>query len=152
MPAHTMDHATLAQLVATRAVREARAVGRADGWGVLISVGQTEHTLTASRGAERLFRKFESLAAYLKSLGISSFQVDAAGFDPQATTAKRARPDAAERLRGAFEAQAHTNWVKEKVGQSLSDSRPNVPHSEVLRDVRAVINSKRARHASTTSG
>jgi len=37
----------------------------------------------------------------------------------------RVRPDASERMRSAFEAKAHTDWVREKVAESLADPRPH---------------------------
>ncbi|WP_265665260.1 antitoxin PaaA2 family protein [Verminephrobacter aporrectodeae] len=86
--------------------------------------------------------------SYLKGLGISRYNVNAADFDPQALKTSRVRPDASERMRSAFEAKAHTDWVREKVAESLADPRPNIPHRHVMDEVQALIDSKRKQHAS----
>jgi hypothetical protein len=51
-------------------------------------------------------------------------------------------------MRSAFEAKAHTDWVREKVAESLADPRPNIPHRQVMDEVQALIDSKRKQHAS----
>ena len=56
--------------------------------------------------------------------------------------------DASERMRSAFEANAHTDWVNDKVAESLADQRPNIPHRQVMDEVQALIDSKRKQHAS----
>lgn len=144
----TIDHTTLARLVEAGAVRGADVIGHPSGWGVVIKYGMTERALAARRGAVRTFRKFETLVAYLKEMGISHYNVNAADFDPQAMKSARVRPDASERMRSAFEAKAHTDWVREKVAQSLADLQPNIEHHQVMDEVQALIDSKRKQHAS----
>lgn len=146
--ADTIDHTTLARLVEAGAVRGADVIGHGSGWGVVVKYGMTERALAARRGAVRTFRKFETLVSYLKELGISQYNVNAADFDPQAIKTSRVRPDASERMRSAFEAKAHTDWVREKVAESLADPRPNIPHRQVMDEVQALIDSKRKQHAS----
>ncbi len=146
--ADTIDHTTLARLVEAGAVRGADVVGHGSGWGVVVKYGMTERALAASRGAVRTFRKFETLVSYLKAMGISQYNVNAANFDPQVLKTNRVRPDASERMRSAFEAKAHTDWVREKVAESLADPRPNIAHREVMDEVQAIIDAKRAQHAS----
>ncbi len=102
----TIDHTTLARLVEAGAVRGADVVGHVNGWGVVVKYGMTERVLAARRGKVRSFRKFETLVVYLKSLGISQFNVNAANFDPVALKSTRKRPDAAARLRNAFAAKS----------------------------------------------
>lgn len=145
--AQTIDHATLARLIETGAVRKADVVGQDGGWEVVVKHGRTRRTLAARRGAVRTFRKFETLVSYLKELGISQYQVDAADFDPQSLRMGRARPDASLRLRSAFEAKAHADWLQEKVAESLADKRSNVPHSQVMAEAQGVIDAKRKKHA-----
>lgn len=146
--ADTIDHASLALLAQAGAVRAAAVIGHGGGWGVIVKCGNTERALAARRGAVRTFRKFETLVCYLKQIGISQYHVNAADFDPQAIKASRARPDASERMRSAFEAKAHTDWVREKVAETLSDPRPNIGHRHVMDEVQALIESKRKQHAS----
>lgn len=146
--ADTIDHTTLARLVEAGAVRGADVVGHGSGWGVVVKYGMTERALAASRGAVRTFRKFETLVSYLKAMGISQYNVNAANFDPQLLKTNRVRPDASERMRSAFEAKAHTDWVREKVAESLADPRPNISHREVMDEAQALIDAKRMQHAS----
>lgn len=143
----TIDHMTLERLVEAGAVRGADVIGHAGGWGVIVKYGMTERALAARRGAVRTFRKFETLVSYLKGIGISDYHVHAADFDPVGMKATRVRPDASERMRSAFEAKAHTDWVRERVAMSLADPRPNVTHEQVMADVQAVIDAKRKQHA-----
>ena len=80
--ATTIDHATLEHLSEAGAVRGACVVGQSGGWSVVIQYGTTERTLAAKRGAVRIFRKFETLASYLKTVGIQEFKTDTRQFDP----------------------------------------------------------------------
>lgn len=102
----TIDHVTLSHLVEAGAVRGVDVIAHAGGWGVVIRYGMTERALAARRGAVRTFRRFETLATYLKALGLFHFNVNAANFDPEAMKQSRSRPDASERLRRAFDAEA----------------------------------------------
>jgi hypothetical protein len=145
--ADTIDHTTLARLVEAGAVRGAEVIGHGHGWGVVVKYGMTERALAARRGAVRSFRKFETLVAYLKELGISQYQVNAANFDANAMKTNRSRPDAAERMKRAFEADAQAQFLRTKVAASLADPRPNVEHSEVMDDARDLLQAKRRLHA-----
>ena len=108
----------------------------------------TDRALAARRGAVRNFRKFETLVGYLKGVGISQYNVNAADFDAELLKTTRVRPDSSERMRSAFEAKAHTDWMREKVAASLADPRPNIPHVEVMAQAQALIDVKRKQHAS----
>jgi hypothetical protein len=117
---HTIDHNTLAHLVEAGAVRGADIVGQPGGWNVVIKYGMTERALAAKRGAVRIFKRFETLVTYLKSLGIAEYRVNAANYDQQAAKTHKARPDSAERLKRAHEAAAYDAWLKAKVAASLT--------------------------------
>lgn len=114
----TIDHVTLQHLVEAGAVRGADVIGQPGGWGVVIKYGMTERALAVRRGAVRVFRHLETLVTYLKDLGISQFNVNAANYDP-ATSAKTTRPDAAERMKRAHEAAEHDKWFREQVEEGI---------------------------------
>ncbi|MBF0463083.1 MAG: hypothetical protein HQL87_17070 [Magnetococcales bacterium] len=118
MTAETIDHTTLARLAASGVVHAANVVGVSGGWGVVIQYGMAEHSLAAHRGAIRVFRKFETLVAYLKGLGIVQYAVDAAHYDPNVPTEHK-RPDAANRMRRAYAAAEHDAWFREQVQQAV---------------------------------
>jgi len=148
----TIDHSTLARLVEAHAVRATHIIGQPGGWSVIVKYGMTERPLAATRSREvRLFRKFETLVGYLKDIGISRFDLDAANYDPQGGSTRRTRPDTSAALKRAHAASAHAQWVAEKVQASLSDLRPNVPHEDVMRQAQALINKKRKQHARKAS-
>jgi hypothetical protein len=71
-------------LVEVSAVRAAHVVGQRGGWGVLFRYGMTERALAIQRGNVRTWANFETLATYLRELGIVRFEVDAAQYDPVA--------------------------------------------------------------------
>ena len=144
---NTIDHVTLERLVEAGAVRGAEVIGHAGGWGIVVQYGMTERALAARRGAVRSFRKFETLVSYLRDVGIVEYKVNAADYDPAALRATRARPDSSERMRSAFEAKAHADWMTQKAAESLADTPPNVTHDQVMVDAQAAIDARRKKHA-----
>ena len=129
MAADTIDHSTLTKLVEVGTVRAARVVGQDGGWGVIVKDRKTERSLAAQRGQVRLFRKLETVVAYLKSIGIGRFDVDAINYDPARTD--RRRPDRTEALKQTHEAAAYDKWFREQVQAARDDPRPSVAHDEV---------------------
>ena len=130
MAAETIDHTSLSRLVEAGAVRDAHIVGQTGGWAVLVKCGIAELPLAAQRSRQvRLFRKFETLVSYLKNIGITRFDVDAANFDPDAGKTNL-RPDRSEALKHAHEAAAYDNWFHKQVQASIDDPRPSVSDEE----------------------
>jgi len=148
----TIDHGTLRRLVNAGAHVGAEIVGQAGRWGVVINYGRASQTLAAARGEPRTFRKFETLASYLKDMSITECTVHLAEFEPGAkdtdegSTDKR-RVMASDRLKAAHAAAAHDQWVKASIAASLADPAPNIAHDEVMREARALISAKRKQHA-----
>jgi len=88
------------------------------------------------RGEPRTFRKFETLAAYLKELGITDFRVHTGEFEPTAAPSPNDRRGelASERMKRSHKAAAHDKWFPEEVGQALAEARdpaaaPSIPHA-----------------------
>ena len=122
MSAETIDHHTLARLVEAGAVRAAHVVGQKGGWGVILKYGMAERALAASRSRQvRIFKRLETVVAYLKGVGIVRFDVDAADFDP-AQVKTYSRPDRAEALKRAHGAAAHDLWFREEVRRGLAEA------------------------------
>ncbi len=124
-----INHSALAKLVESGSVSAAHVVGKVGGWGIIIKCGRTVRPLAAQRGTVRLFSKLETVAAYLKGIGIARFDVDVLGYDSE--HARRTRPDRAEALRRAHEAAAYDKWFRSQVQAALDDPRPSIPHEEV---------------------
>ena len=128
-PEKTIDHGTLRRLVDAGAHVGAEVVGGAGGWGVVINYGRASQTLAASRGAPRLWRQFETLAGYLKELGIVEYRVNTAEFAPGAAAGKQSdkrSATASERMKRAHQAAAYDAWSSEQVQASIDDPRASV--------------------------
>jgi hypothetical protein len=122
MSAETIDHNTLSRLVKSGAVSAAHVIGQIGGWSILIKDEMLERPLAASRSKKiRTFKKLETLAAYLKEIGISWFDVDTAQYDP-ANVQTYSRPDRAEAMKSAHEAASHDKWFREQVELALKEA------------------------------
>ncbi len=125
----TIDHGTLRRLVAAGAHVGAEVFGTGGSWGVVINYGRTSQTLAATRGRPKTFRQFETLASYLKDLGIVEYRVNAAEFERGGT--QKEAPDrrsiiASERMKRTHEAAAYDTWFREQVQASIDDPRPSL--------------------------
>ena len=45
------------------------------------------------------------------------------------------------------EAEAYDAWFRTQVEASLADTRPGIPHDQVMAELRAIIEAKKAKHA-----
>lgn len=116
----TIDHQTLARLVEAQAVRAACAVGQPGGWSIVIKYGRAERPLASTRSREvRVFRKFETLASYLRDMGIHRFDTDVSNFNPQSGVGQRSRPDTSAALKRAHAAAGHDQWFRAQVEEAL---------------------------------
>ena len=139
MATETIDHSTLAKLAEAGVVDSAHVIGREGGWRIVVKYGMSERALAAQRSQQvRIFRKFETLVEYLKGIGISRFDVDAANFDPR-SLAERKRPDRAAAMKDAHEAAAYVKWLKAEIQEAIDDPGPTIPHEEAMRQIRAAI-------------
>lgn len=96
-PDKTIDYGILRRLVSAGAHVDAEVIGAGGSWGVVINDGRTSQTLAATRGRRRTFRQFETLAGYLKALGIVEYRVNAAEFEPGAPRRRRPTSGASRR-------------------------------------------------------
>lgn len=127
-PDKTIDHGTLRRLVDAGAQVGAEVIGATGGWGVIINYGRASQTLSATRGQPRTWRQFETLAGYLKNLGITEVRVNTAEFEPVPATGKQDKRSttASDRMKRAHLAAAYDNWFREQVQASIDDQRPSV--------------------------
>ncbi|OJA66144.1 hypothetical protein BGV71_32125 [Burkholderia ubonensis] len=139
MATDTIDQKTLSGLIEAGAVRTAHVVGQRGGWGVLFKYGMTERPLATQRGHVRMWSKFETLAAYLRELGIVRFDVDAAQYDPDAprSSAEQSKAERArEQMKTAHADAAYNKWFRETVKASIAEadelSSRKVPQAEVM--------------------
>ena len=141
MTTESIDHATLCQLVHSGDIRTAQVVSQHGGWSVRVICGESGvKQLAAQRSKQvRLFKKLETLAVYLKGLGLMNFAVDAHMFEPGAAKT-HTRPDRAQALKQAHAAAAYEQWFRHQVQSSMDDPRPSVPDDEA----RAMFTAKKA--------
>ncbi|MGG5218339.1 MULTISPECIES: type II toxin-antitoxin system RelB family antitoxin [Rahnella] len=136
MSKETIDHSTLICLAEAGAVSQFSVVAQQGGWIIVIRYGEHQRTLIAQRsGKVRVFKRFDTLAAYLKDLGINQFEVDITDYDPVGS-GKGTRPDRSAALKRAHEAAAmdeatYDLWFRKRVQESLDDPRPVIPHEQV---------------------
>ncbi|NEJ20335.1 hypothetical protein GR247_09155 [Rhizobium leguminosarum] len=119
MTAETIDHSTLSRLVEAGAVEAAHVVGKTGGWSVVIRYGKAERPLAAQRSRQvRVFKRIDTLVSYLRDVGISQFDVDAADYVPGTAS----RPDRAAALRRTHEAAEYDTWFREQVEEAIRDA------------------------------
>ena len=135
-PDKTIDHGTLRRLVDAGATLGAEVVGAAGGWGVVIKYARARQTLAVTRGKPRTFRQFETLASYLKDLGITEYRVNTAEFEAGAgakNPVDKRSAIASERMKRAHQAVAYDDWFRAQVQASIDDPRPSVDNDEARR-------------------
>lgn len=138
-----IDHSTARQLVSAGLMPNAEVVGLGTRWGVKLRCGERLQTLTASRGQPKTFARFETLAAYLKDLGIMEFKVNIAGLGsdlPAEPGGDRRSAAASARMKHAHHAAAYDRWFRAQVQASIDDPRASVGDA----DARAQFAAKRA--------
>ena len=89
--------ATLRELISAGSVAAVTATGQHGGFIVSITCGESELLLASARGSTRVFASLNSLAVYLRRLGVSQFEVDSHNY--LAGRVRKPRPDRAEALR-----------------------------------------------------
>src|SRR5262245_3957758 len=92
----TIRESTLKELVDARTVLGARLVANGSGFAMVVRYGMTERALASTRGQVRMFASLNTAAEYLRRIGLSSFEVDAANYAPGRLRAPR--PDRAAAL------------------------------------------------------
>lgn len=122
-PAKSIDHRTLSNLVSAGAAIAADVIGRTGAWEVVIHYGRASQTLAATRGEPRTFRRFETLASYLKEVGITDVRVHLAEFEPGVKdTASKRGATSSQRLRATHEAAAYDRWFRAQVEEALQEA------------------------------
>jgi hypothetical protein len=117
MTVETMDQKTLAGMIEAGVVCSVQVVGQSGGWGVRVCDGRTERSLATRRGHVRMWRSFETLATYLRALGIVRFEVSVAEYDPVAPRA-RAAPSRVEQ-KAAHADFAYNAWFRTTVRAAI---------------------------------
>jgi len=138
-PDKTIDHGTLRRLVDAGMHVGAEVIGAAGGWGVVINYARASQTLSATRGQPRTWRQFETLAGYLKDLGITEVRVNTAEFEPGPSTGKQDKRSttASDRMKRAHQAAAYDSWFREQIKASIDDPRPSIDDDQARKQFAA---------------
>ncbi|MEH6456616.1 MAG: hypothetical protein V7749_09855 [Cocleimonas sp.] len=112
MKKHQINHNALTHLIEADAVSIVIVKAVGDTWALTVQVGDTLKIVMAKNsGKPRVWRKLDTLAKYLKDLGINKFHTDVSKYDPSQKSLRR--PDSANTLK-----QTH------KSHQSLQQQTP----------------------------
>lgn len=98
MKKHQINHNALTHLIEADAVTIATVTAIGDTWSLSVKVGDTLKVVMAKNsGKPRVWRKLDTLAKYLKDLGLEKFQTDVSEYDPSRKSLRR--PDSANTLK-----------------------------------------------------
>jgi hypothetical protein len=92
----TIKESTLRELVEAASIKSACAMGTRGGYAIVIRCGTNERALASVRGDVRLFT-LDHATKFLRSIGLSRFEVDATNYEE--ARMRKARPDRAMALK-----------------------------------------------------
>ena len=148
-----MQLLTVDQLKATYeagAVLSVTLLGDGGGFELQIETRRGLAKLVKSRqkGEMRRFVDPRKALLMLREIGIREARIDSEKWRPEEHEMERKpRPDRAVVMKAAYAALSHSDWLRDKLAASASDTRPRVPHEQVMAEVQALIDSKRQVHA-----
>jgi hypothetical protein len=145
---------------ATQAGGIASVTLKADGGAFVVAFatrnGDDGLLVTTRARRPRRFSDLRKAMLVLREMGITSMQVDATHWNPDAAAVGTTRPDRSEALKRAYEAAAHDRWFRAQVEEALQEADDpatvSIPHEQVMAEMKAAIgrapttkNSRRAR-------
>lgn len=144
-----IQHSHLPALIAKASVKTFL-TSSPDGWFIQIKSKQGSHTLIAERSkAPRVFRRMETAADYLRTLGVTTFIVENMLETKTTTPPKRARPDVSNSLRRTFaNAADYEQWFRAEVEAGVAEADdPNgewISNEVVMNDLKLLREEFRA--------
>jgi hypothetical protein len=118
----TINHSALIHLVEAKAVSNATANADGDIWILTIRAGETDKTVMAKNsGKARIWRKLDTLAKYLKDIGLDKFEINVSRYDPSRKSLRR--PDSASTLKRTH--KSHKSLQQQTVYSPTVDVKPN---------------------------
>jgi hypothetical protein len=140
-----IDGKAVKSLAEAHALHGATILGQPGGWAVVVRYGALERTVAAQRSRQvRLWRNLNTAASYVRDeLGMSRFEVDAVGHEPDAI--ERRRPDASARLKRAL---SYDEWARKDlelaVRQADDPATAWVDQDEAMAELTALVDQARA--------
>lgn len=122
MKEQQINHNALTHLIEAGAVSTIIVKAAGDTWTLTVQVGDILKVVIAKNsGKPRVWRKLDTLAGYLKNLGIETFHIDLFKYDPSQKSLRR--PDSANTLK-------QTHQSHQSLQQQMLDSAEKEPTSE----------------------
>lgn len=139
-----MHSMTLEQLRVTANAGGVKGVTlKAQGGGFFVEIatrsGQNAVLVKARSTEPRRFGNPASALVVLRDVGIAIAQIDATHWNPEQKDMSRSRRNRAEAMREAHEAAAYNQWLAVEIQEAIDDSRPNIPHEQVMAEMDADI-------------
>ena len=114
---NTVNHNTLLHLVEAGAIESATVSANDDMWQLSVTVGGNNKIVIAKNSkSPRIWRKLDTLAKYLKKLGLDTFDINVSNYNPDKKTLRR--PDSAATLKKTH--QAHRS-LQQKAPKPVVD-------------------------------
>ncbi len=125
MNKNRINHNALTHLVEAGAVSIAHAKAMGDTWALTVVVGDTNKVVMAKNsGKPRVWRKLDTLAKYLKDLGMDNFSIDVSDYDPSQKSLRR--PDSASTLKQTHKAHQSLQKAGQIPGLTSASSKPEM--------------------------
>jgi len=139
-----INHNALTHLVEAGAVTIVVAKAMGDTWALAVQVGDTNKVVMAKNsGKPRVWRKLDTLAKYLKDLGIDSFQTDVSNYDPSIKSLRR--PDSANTLKQTH--KSHQSLQQSEKVPEQSTKPISEPANESDVEVKVNVNTSKTQVA-----
>ena len=123
MKKHQINHNALTHLVEAGAVSVVIVKAVGDTWALTVQVGDTLKIVMAKNsGKPRVWRKLDTLAKYLKDLGIDKFHTDVSKYDPSKKSLRR--PDSANTLKQTH--KSHQSLQQQTPHEVVQKSEPKL--------------------------
>lgn len=126
MKQNQINHNALTHLIEAGAVSVAIVEAMGDTWALSVQVGETMKVVMAKNsGKPRVWRKLDTLAKYLKDLGVDKFHIDVSNYDPSQKSLTR--PDSANTLKQTH--KSHQSLQKQNIGttpDSQTEAQPQL--------------------------
>jgi len=128
MKKNQINHNVLIHLVEANSVSKFTIKATGDTWTLTVQVGDALKIVMAKNsGKPRVWRKLDTVAKYLKGLGVTNFNTDVSEYDPLKKSLRR--PDSANTLKQAH--QSHQTLQKRNQVKELD---VNIENSVVKKD------------------
>ncbi len=113
----------------------------------------THAVLAKARSSEpRHFGNPVAALNVLRDVGITAGRFEASQWDPAKKVTSAGHRGRADALRKAHRAAAYNDWLAGEIRASIDDTRPNIPHDQVMAELEAETMSPGGRKRRTRAG